>query len=173
MKKQLEESSAKEKHFVTIFNGYDKMLTQMLSDHKLVVEEKETALNHLANLENAFSDLLTKYERAKTIIQGFMTNEALLKEQQEAYKDTVKNLEERYEDLKEHATQRLSKANVQLNKNDNKHIAETAKLKSKILQSKAKINDLEKRISTANIKPESSFFTENSMFAPLKNNFIK
>lgn len=128
----------------------------------------------MKNLEAAFTELVSKYERAKYVIHGLMENEVILKDQLKLYGKIIDEVGERYNNLQEHATDKLNKASVRLEKTDKKHIAETAKLRAEILQSKVKINDLEKKISLCNFKDGTGDnISQFSMFAPLKNHLIR
>lgn len=175
LSKTLAEKQEGEKRFATIFTGYEETLAKILSEHQEVIQQKQTLQNQTANLERAFFDLVTKYEQAKNIIQGLIQNEGILKNQLKEYEILIQQIGERYSNLQEHAKQKLNKANARLDKTDKKHIAETAKLKAAILQSKVRINDLEKQISLRNISKggNGDLVSEFSMFAPLKNHFIR
>lgn len=174
LSKRLTEAEASETHFSAIFAGYEKILTKALIEHREVTQQKQTLENQAANLETAFTDLLAKYERAKIIIQGLMQNESILKIRLDQCEKIIEQIGERYNNLQEHAMQKLNKASARLDKTDKKHIAETAKLKATILQSKVRINDLEKQISVNNIKGgNGDLISEFSMFAPLQNHFIR
>lgn len=174
LSKNLAEAKASEQHFSTIFDGYEKILAKVLIEHQEVTQQKQALENHTADLETTFTDLLTKYERAKIIIQGLMQNENILKIRLNQCEKIIEQIGQRYNNLQEHAMQKLNKASARLDKSDKKHIAETAKLKATILQSKVRINDLEKQISLHNMKGgNGDLITEFSMFAPLQNHFIR
>lgn len=64
----------------------------MVADKNTMVQEIDTNRTHLSNLEKAFYDLLQKYERAKVIIEGFQSNETILKEEVNKYEKLFKQL---------------------------------------------------------------------------------
>lgn len=166
LNKKLKEKVEVELLFTSIVTNYETVFGNIIRDHKLVVEEKNAALGHLSNLEDAFKDLLDKYEKAKNVIRGFQQNETILKEHIKLCEDQILRLENRYVEFKEYAMSKLNQANQVLCSNDKKHIAEMAKLKAKILQSQVKISDLEKRNTSA------TSISSKSMFMPLQNNIL-
>lgn len=172
LKKRLEERQSNEKHFSSIFSGYEKILTKILKEHNEVVDEKQALETHLLKMEEAFGDLRSRFERAKTTVYELTQNENILKSRLQACEEKMQQMTERYGDLLDHASDKLNKASVKLDKTDRKHIAETAKLKANILQSKVRINDLEKQISRHNIKADGDAVSY-SMFEPLINPLIK
>lgn len=176
LSKRLAEKEASEKHFASIFKGYEKILTKIINEHQDLKQENQALESNFTSIDSAFTELLSKYEQAKTVIRGLMANEAILKNQLHNCETIIASVGERYSNLQEHATQKLNKASAMLEKTDKKHIAETAKLKATILQSKVRINDLEKHISHCNIKDSGdralNTTSRLSMFEPLKNHFI-
>lgn len=72
-------------------------------------EELQVANQHLANTEAAFSDVHSKYERLKNVVSAYKSNETVLKESIAENQDTIKNLENKYEQLKSHAMAQLEK----------------------------------------------------------------
>ncbi|XP_044749352.1 transforming acidic coiled-coil-containing protein 3-like [Coccinella septempunctata] len=156
----------KEIEFQKVMNEYDTFLRKILAERQTLIEEKNTAQKHLANLETAFNDLLQKYERAKKVVEGFKNNEEILKKQIQDWNKMLNIFNKKYNDLKAYAEKKISEANTAILKSDKGNIEEMAKLKAKILQSQVKINDLEKHI-----KPNE--LDNVSLFAPLKNNLRK
>lgn len=63
--------------------------------------------NHLAASEAAFNDVHAKYERQKVVVAAAKVNEEALKESIADNINTIKSLENRYEQLKAHANARL------------------------------------------------------------------
>lgn len=167
LNRKLKEREENEVLFSSILNNYEAVFCNVIKDHEIIVEEKDAALRHLSSLEDAFKDLLDKYEKAKAVICGFQQNETILKEHAKFCEDQIDRLENRYVEFKEYATGKLRQANQVLCNNDKKHIAEMAKLKAKILQSQVKISDLEKRNSSS-----ATSISNKSMFMPLQNNIL-
>lgn len=72
-------------------------------------EELQVANQHLSNTEAAFSDVHSKYERLKNVVSAYKSNETVLKESIAENQETIKTLENRYEQLKSHAMAQLEK----------------------------------------------------------------
>ncbi|XP_045479284.1 cytotardin-like isoform X2 [Harmonia axyridis] len=157
----------KEMEFQKVMHEYDNFLRKVLSERQTLIDEKNTAQNHLANLETAFNDLLQKYERAKKVVEGFKNNEDVLKKQMSDWNKMLNMFNKKYNDLKAYAEKKISEANTAIMNKDRGNIEEVAKLKAKILQSQAKINELEKHV-----KP-NELDNNMSLFAPLKANLKK
>lgn len=76
-------------------------------------------------------------------------------------------LDTKYNNLKRYSQSKLAEVNEELDNNEKDNIQEVAKLKVKILQSQATINELEKHKKNENINGRPS------MFAPLRSNIPK
>lgn len=74
-----------------------------------MMDEADTLKGHLAAMEMAFSDLVQKYERCKTIVQGYKQNEDTLREHVQMLEETLQKNEEKYEALKAHAKSQLER----------------------------------------------------------------
>lgn len=69
----------------------------------------QAANHHLTNTEAAFNDVHQKYERLKGVVSVYKNNETVLKESIQENVETIKTLETRYDQLKEHAMAQLEK----------------------------------------------------------------
>lgn len=159
-----------------VIKNYENVIKQMAVNYESIKEERNVASIHLASLESGFADLVSKYERLKIILNGYQENQEALLKQIDMYKNVVIDLEERYENFKKYAKDKLNQANVHVKKIDKKHISELAKVKSKVLQSKVKVSELEKAMSlmsangsTGDVR--SADFKKKSVFTPLTNHF--
>lgn len=83
-------------------NNYDNIKTNLY-------EELQDAKNHLTATEAAFNDVHAKYEKLKIVVTESRNNEKILKESIEENIETIKLLENRYEQIKSHAAARLEK----------------------------------------------------------------
>lgn len=161
-----DESNKKEEEFQKVMMDYDIFLRKVLTERQTLITEKNTAQKHLANLETAFNDLLQKYERAKKVVEGFKSNEEILKTQMNEWNKMINMFNKKYNDLKSYAEKKISEANLAILNKDKGNIEEVAKLKAKILQSQVRISELEKQLKPNEIQ-------KVSLFAPLKNNIKK
>lgn len=92
-----------------ILEEYDISLAAKSEDLKKLMEENDIVKGHLAAIEMAFSDLLQKYERCKTIVQGYKQNEDTMRHHLQTLEDTLQKNEEKYETLKTHAKTQLER----------------------------------------------------------------
>lgn len=130
-----------------ILLNYEKLITDITASYEDMKEQRNIASTHLACIEYSFADLLEKYERLKTILVGFQNNQTTLLDYIEKYKEAMDMLQQKYDEFKTHALEKLCEANVQVLKKEKKYISEMAKVKSQVLQSKVKISELEKTLS--------------------------
>jgi len=66
-----------------------------------LIRERDVALEDLRNVENAFSDVHRKYERAKGLLENCRKNEEILKKRDEEMMEKISNRDSRIETLKE------------------------------------------------------------------------
>lgn len=99
---------------------YEKSISRLLTERERdrtnfeqekakLQEELQAANHHLTNTEAAFNDVHQKYERLKGVVSVYKNNETVLKESIQENVDTIKTLETRYDQLKEHAMNQLEK----------------------------------------------------------------
>lgn len=99
---------------------YEKSISRLLTERERdrtnfeqekvkLQEELQAANHHLTNTEAAFNDVHQKYERLKGVVSVYKNNETVLKESIQENVDTIKTLETRYDQLKDHAMAQLEK----------------------------------------------------------------
>ncbi|XP_071947046.1 uncharacterized protein [Antedon mediterranea] len=136
---------------------YERTIQQMMGDmnhHKNSSEgkfeelqrEKEQALDDLASVENAFSDLHKRYEKLRNTIEGYKKNEEILKKCVSDYQTKVKKQENRYQTLKSHAEEKIEKANAEIDKVKKSYIAEITGLQAGMKREQMKSASQEKTI---------------------------
>ncbi|XP_049826554.1 interaptin isoform X2 [Aethina tumida] len=108
---ELLKKSHQEADYVKIVREYENTLSEQNAEHVKLVELHETVTRHLANLELAFSDVHQKYERLKTIVEGYKCNEETMKAALVTAEKAAKQMEERYEYLKTHAKNQIERSN--------------------------------------------------------------
>ena len=75
------------------------------------LQERDSALEELNSVERSFSDLHRRYEKTKSLIEGFKKNEESLKRVAEEWQQGLRKEQERYKALKAHAEEKLEMAN--------------------------------------------------------------
>ncbi|XP_011141342.2 putative leucine-rich repeat-containing protein DDB_G0290503 isoform X1 [Harpegnathos saltator] len=136
-----------------VVEEYEKSISRLLTERERdrtnfeqekakLQEELQAANHHLTNTEAAFNDVHQKYERLKGVVSVYKNNEAVLKESIQENVDTIKTLETRYDQLKDHAMAQLEKANLELDGIRKQNEAETVKLHAMIRKAELKSNSL-------------------------------
>ncbi|CAH1984876.1 unnamed protein product [Acanthoscelides obtectus] len=146
---------------------YDELFHRVWNEREHLLNKNETLERHVQNLEESFSNLLDKLAKSRMVIENLMENQEVMKSELTQYKDTIHVLEEKYNSLKKYSESKIAEANSDIETREKGNIQEVAMLKAKILQSQAKINELEKYVKFEDISKRQS------MFEPLKSNITK
>ncbi|XP_030841678.1 transforming acidic coiled-coil-containing protein 3 isoform X3 [Strongylocentrotus purpuratus] len=136
---------------------YEKSIQQLMvdvsqaktsSDDKAsqLQKEKDQALEDMASVESAFSDLHRRYEKLKQTLDGYRKNEETLKKHVTEYQGKVKKQEQRYQTLKSHAEEKIEKANEQITKVTKSYQSEIAGLTANLKREQMNVEGLEKTI---------------------------
>ncbi|CAG9855117.1 unnamed protein product [Phyllotreta striolata] len=144
--KLLSEISQKTKddvNYQKITEQYEKNINDRIDENKKLQEECDTTKTHLANLELAFSDVHSKYEKTKATLQATKANEEALQANLEDAQTTNIQHEERYESLKAHARSQIEKSNKEIHSLKEHHEIEVNKLKAFIRRLEIKLSSLE------------------------------
>ncbi|XP_077265474.1 transforming acidic coiled-coil protein isoform X2 [Temnothorax americanus] len=131
-----------EKSISRLLTERERDRTSLEQDKAKLQEELQAANHHLTNTEAAFNDVHQKYERLKGVVSVYKSNETVLKESIQENVETIKTLETRYDQLKEHAMTQLEKANLELDGIRKQNEAETVKLHAMIRKAELKSNSL-------------------------------
>ncbi|XP_072764062.1 uncharacterized protein Tacc isoform X2 [Anoplolepis gracilipes] len=153
MQTQMAQEVKTKTQMTVVVEEYEKSISRLLTERERdrtnfeqekakLQEELQAANHHLTNTEAAFNDVHQKYERLKGVVSVYKNNEAVLKESIQENVDTIKTLETRYDQLKEHAMTQLEKANLELDGIRKQHEAETVKLHAMIRKADLKSNSL-------------------------------
>ncbi|PSN44346.1 hypothetical protein C0J52_11097 [Blattella germanica] len=157
LNKKVAEKAQGQKQMSIIMEEYEKTISRLVAEkeeerqaHELdkssLAKERDTAMGHLGNIEIAFSDLHKKYERSKTVIEGFKKNEEVLRASLAEYEATIRKQEQKYDVLKSHAMAQLENANQELDSVRRSQQAEAAKLKAMLKKAEVKTSSLEEML---------------------------
>ncbi|EZA58296.1 Transforming acidic coiled-coil-containing protein, partial [Ooceraea biroi] len=150
---QLAQEVKTKTQMTVVVEEYEKSISRLLTERERdrtnfeqekakLQEELQAANHHLTNTEAAFNDVHQKYERLKGVVSVYKNNETVLKESIQENVETIKTLEVRYDQLKEHAMAQLEKANLELDGIRKQNEAETVKLHAMIRKAELKGNSL-------------------------------
>ncbi|XP_073996769.1 uncharacterized protein isoform X2 [Rhodnius prolixus] len=157
MKKELTENSVSNKQLLTIMEEYEKAIASTVKrreDEKTEFEkvkeqicaERDTALHHLSNMEVAFNDIHSKYERCKNLIETLHDNEKRLLQTIEEQKKAIELHEQSYVKLKQHASEKIIEANQEIASAHKGYQAEIAKMKAVTKKTELKVKSLEESL---------------------------
>lgn len=157
LNKKVAEKAQAQKQMSIIMEEYEKTISRLVAekeqerqaheqDKSTLLKDRDAAMGHLANIEIAFSDLHKKYERSKTVIEGFKKNEEVLRASLADYETTIRKQEQKYDMLKSHAMSQLESANQELDSVRRSQQAETAKLKAMLKKAEVKTSSLEEML---------------------------
>ena len=97
-------------------------------------------------MQAAFADVHRKYERAKTVVEGFRQNEETLKNCLEESRVELARQEDKYDRLRRHAEETLEKANAEIDTVSRSHEAEVARLTAMLKKTEMKVASLERSV---------------------------
>lgn len=157
LNKKVAEKAQAQKQMSIIMEEYEKTISRLVAEKEqerqaheqeksTLLKDRDAAMGHLANIEIAFSDLHKKYERSKTVIEGFKKNEEVLRTSLADYEATIRKQEQKYDMLKSHAMAQLESANQELDSVRRSQQAETAKFKAMIKKAEVKTSSLEEML---------------------------
>lgn len=160
-------SDVNSSEFQNVMAEYEEFFQKVWAEREKIIERNATLEKHIENLEASYNKLMEKFEKSKSVIIDLKENEDKLLKELEEYHRSINLLEEKYKNLKEHSQERIASANEELDNKEKGNIKEVSKLKAKILQSQARISELEKHVR------DDFVFSRQSMFEPLKSNISK
>jgi len=108
-----------------------------------LASERDQAAEDLRNVEAAFADVHRKYERTKSVVEGFKQNEETLKRCVEEYQGRLRRQDQKYELLKAHAEETLEKANKEIEAVASRQDAEVARLTALLKKAEMKVREIE------------------------------
>lgn len=119
---------------------------QFQENQEKLVAERDQALNHLASMESSFNDLLSKYEKCKSIILEAKDREKIFEQNISEYEVGIKKFEVLYNNLKQVTSDNLAKANETLENIKKNHNVEITKLNATIKKHEITIASLQESL---------------------------
>ncbi|XP_063387088.1 transforming acidic coiled-coil-containing protein 3-like [Cydia fagiglandana] len=155
---QLHDKNLNNKQMGVVMEEYEKTISSLIGEHQreqLLTQEmqqklsaeRDQALSHLASMESSFNDLLSKYEKCKSIIMEHKETEKMFEQKITEYEAGLKKYEELYTNLKQITEESLSKANETLETVKKNHSVELTKLNATIKKHEIKISSLEESLA--------------------------
>ncbi len=135
-----------EKTISELISEKEKEKTRFEEERAALLGERDQAAEDLKNVETAFADVHRKYERTKTVVEGFKANEETLKRLIEESEVRLRKQEQRYEMLKAHAEETLDKANKEIENMARSQDTEMARLTAMLKKTEMKAASLERSV---------------------------
>lgn len=167
MEHKMQATNLEDDEFNKIMVAYDDFISKIWEERHNLIAENKVLEKHVENLETTFQKLVERYEQSRVIIEKLVRRESELNKEIEESKISMEEMKTKLEEMKQHSESLIAEANLKMDNREKGNIQEVAKLKAKILQSEAKINELQKHVKVENI------CTRLSIFEPLRNNIPK
>lgn len=154
---QLYDKNLNNKQMGIVMEEYEKTISSLIGEQqrehthaqeiqqKLIIE-RDQASSHLSSMESSFNDLLSKYEKCKTIIMEDKEREKMFEQKISEYEAGLKKYEELYKSLKEVTSESLAKANETLESVKKNHSIEVTKFNATLKKHEIKISSLEESL---------------------------
>ncbi|XP_046971511.1 transforming acidic coiled-coil-containing protein 2-like [Vanessa cardui] len=154
---QVNDKTINNKQMCIVMEEYEKTISSIIGDQqkeKILSQEKfekltlerDQALNHLSSMESSFNDLLTKYEKCKTLILDSKERERVLNLKIVEYEAGLEKYEILYNNLKQVTADNLDKANETLDNIKKAHNVEITKLNATIKKHEIMISSLQESL---------------------------
>ncbi|XP_012938234.1 transforming acidic coiled-coil-containing protein 1 [Aplysia californica] len=121
----------------------EKTRTDSSKSLQSVEHERDQALEDLQSVESAFSDLHRRYEKSKTIIEGFKRNEEQLKLCVSDLQEKLKKSDAKMQSLKSQAEEKLDRANEDIEKIKKTTKQDIIRLEAALKKAELRISGLE------------------------------
>ncbi|XP_055870649.1 transforming acidic coiled-coil-containing protein 1-like isoform X3 [Biomphalaria glabrata] len=157
----LEDANAKLKHtndeMRMIVADFEKTISQLQAekdktktDSKKMIQslesERDQAVEDLQSVESAFSDLHRRYEKSKSIIEGFKRNEEQLKQCVEDLQGKLKKAEGKLQAIRSQAEEKLDKANEDIEKIKKSTKQDIIRLEAALKKAELRTSNLEESL---------------------------
>lgn len=155
---QINDKTIRNKQMSIVMEEYEKTISSLIEEqqrdkriHQETVEkvtaERDEALNHLNSMESSFNDLLSKYEKCKSVILETRDREKMYQQKITEYQDGVKKYEELYGNLKQVTSEALTQANETLDNLKKNYTIEVTKLNATVKKNEVTIASLQESLS--------------------------
>lgn len=157
LQQQVNDKIISNKQMSIVMEEYEKTISSLIEEQQhdrvvnqetlgKVTSERDQALNHLSNMESSFNDLLTKYEKCKSVILETKEREKMYEQKLAEYEAAVNKYEELYGTLKQVTSEALSKANETLENLKKNYNIEVTKLNATVKKHEITIASLQESL---------------------------
>ncbi|XP_048486190.1 uncharacterized protein LOC125490571 [Plutella xylostella] len=157
LEQQINEKNVCNKQMSIVMEEYEKTISSLIGEQQKenlqakeaqeqLQAERDDALRHLTNMEASFNDLLSKYEKCKSVILETKDRETSLLRKITEYEEGMKKYDDLYSKLKEVTSESLAKANETLDNIKKTHCYEMAKLNATIKKNELNMSSLQESL---------------------------
>nr|XP_015825548.2 transforming acidic coiled-coil-containing protein 3 [Nothobranchius furzeri]XP_054597584.1 transforming acidic coiled-coil-containing protein 3 [Nothobranchius furzeri] len=140
-----------------ILAEYELVIAKMMADQEKEKElaeaklketllEKEQVSNDLNSMEKYCAELFKRLEKYKDVVEGYKKNEETLKACAQDYLARINKEEQRYQALKAHAEEKITKANTEIAEVRFNYKAELSVLQAKLRREQLKLQSVERSL---------------------------
>lgn len=155
---QVNDKIMSNKQMSIVMEEYEKTISSLIEEQQSdkikfqdteqrLTNERDQALNHLSSMESSFNDLLSKYEKAKSVIVEYQNREKINKQKLTEYETGVKKYELLYNEIKKVTTEALNNANKTMENVSKNHNVEIMKLNATIKKHEITISSLQESLA--------------------------
>jgi chromosome segregation ATPase len=108
-----------------------------------LIRDRDQTLEDLRNVENAFSDVHRKYERARGLLENYHLNEEIMKKRDEEMLDRIKKRDQKIEELKDKVQQSLQDMHIDYQARVKDTESENNRLRIMLRKSEMRVSTLE------------------------------
>ncbi|XP_038206544.1 myosin-7-like [Zerene cesonia] len=136
-----------EKTISTLIGEQQQEKVQYLESLDKLVKERDQAVKHLNNMESSFNDLLTKYEKCKSVVLEAKDRENIFNKKIADYEIGLQKYEALYNNLKQTTSDSLEKANETLENLKKNHSVEITKMNATMKKHEIMISSLQESLA--------------------------
>lgn len=155
---QVNDKIMSNKQMSIVMEEYEKTITSLIGEQQRekiqfqeiedrLTSERDQTLSHLSNMESSFNDLLTKYEKCKSVILELKDREKIFEQKLLEYESGLNKYESLYNDMKGVTTEALNKANETLENLSKNHNVEIMKLNATVKKHEITISSLQESLA--------------------------
>lgn len=155
---QVNDKIMSNKQMSIVMEEYEKTISSLIGEQQReriqfqeieerLTNERDQTLNHLSSMESSFNDLLSKYEKCKSVILEVKDREKIFEQKLIDYESGMKKYESLYNEIKSVTTEALNKANETLENTIKNHNVEIMKLHATIKKNEITISSLQESLA--------------------------
>lgn len=155
---QINDKILSNKQMSIVMEEYEKTISSLIGEQQrdkiqfqeveeALTKERDQALNHLSSMESSFNDLLSKYEKCKSLLLEVKDREKVFEQKLTDYESGMKKYESLYNEIKTVTTEALNKANESLENANKNHNVEIKKLNASIKKHEITISSLQESLA--------------------------